>query len=73
MARPLRIFYPGAWYRVMNRGAGYRLLFRRPTHYKMFLSLRVEHCETSNRRGGPLPSMDRGFLAGNRGSVYHGA
>mgnify|MGYP005752944531 CR=1 FL=1 len=27
MARPLRIEYPGAWYHVMNRGAGRRTVF----------------------------------------------
>jgi hypothetical protein len=46
MARPLRIFYPGAWYHVMNRGAGYRFIFRKPAHYKMFLSLLVDLHET---------------------------
>lgn len=46
MARPLRILYPGAWYHVMNRGAGYRLIFRNPHHYKMFLSLLGDLDET---------------------------
>ncbi|HUK55525.1 MAG TPA: hypothetical protein VLY20_02595 [Nitrospiria bacterium] len=48
MARPLRILYPGAWYHVMNRGAGYRLIFRKPAHSKMFLSLLGELYETLN-------------------------
>ena len=39
MARPLRILFPGAWYHVMNRGAGYREIFRNPQHYRIFLTL----------------------------------
>ncbi len=27
MARPLRVQFPGAWYHVMNRGAGRRLIY----------------------------------------------
>ena len=27
MARPLRIEFPGAWYNVMNRGLGKKLIF----------------------------------------------
>ena len=46
MSRPLRILYPGAWYHVMNRGAGYRAIFRNPNHYKMFLSLLGDLNET---------------------------
>ena len=39
MARPLRIGYPGAWYHVMNRGAGRRYIFKNNTHRHYFLSL----------------------------------
>ena len=46
MSRPLRILYPGAWYHVMNRGAGNRPIFRDSSHYKMFLSLLGELDET---------------------------
>ena len=46
MSRPLRILFPGAWYHMMNRGAGYRAIFRDPSHYKIFLSLLGELDET---------------------------
>ena len=46
MARPLRILYPGAWYHVMNRDAGRRVIFRNPNHYKIFLSLLGDLHET---------------------------
>ena len=39
MARPLRIEFPGAWYHVMNRGAGRRAIFREEEHYALFLDL----------------------------------
>ena len=39
MARPLRIEFPGAWYHVMNRGAGRRSIFREEQHYELFLTL----------------------------------
>ena len=39
MARLLRIGYPGAWYHVMNRGAGRRYIFKNNTHRHYFLSL----------------------------------
>lgn len=39
MSRPLRIEYPGAWYHVMNRGAGRKQIFQREEHYNYFLSL----------------------------------
>ena len=39
MARPLRIEYPGAWYHVMNRGAGRRSIFKNNTQRCYFLSL----------------------------------
>jgi putative transposase len=28
MSRPLRIVYEGAWYHIMNRGAGRRTIFQ---------------------------------------------
>jgi hypothetical protein len=34
LARPLRIFFPDAWYHVMNRSAGYRAIFRDSSHYE---------------------------------------
>ncbi len=39
MARPLRIEYPGAWYHVMNRGAGRQKVFRTNAERLYFLSL----------------------------------
>ncbi|MFW5453785.1 transposase [Thioalkalivibrio sulfidiphilus] len=39
MARPLRIEYPGAWYHVMNRGAGRRTVFNTDAERMYFLSL----------------------------------
>ncbi|MCW8972309.1 MAG: transposase [Gammaproteobacteria bacterium] len=42
MARPLRIEYPGAWYHVMNRGAGRQQIFKNDDHYRHFLSLLAE-------------------------------
>lgn len=42
MSRPLRIEYQGAWYHVMNRGAGCRDIFRIGKHYEFFLELLKE-------------------------------
>ena len=39
MARPLRIEYPGAWYHVMNRGAGRRRIFPDDELREAFLGL----------------------------------
>ncbi|HEB55673.1 MAG TPA: hypothetical protein ENI98_05080 [Gammaproteobacteria bacterium] len=39
MSRPLRIEYPGAWYHVMNRGAGRKKIFRDNEQKNYFLSL----------------------------------
>ena len=39
MARPLRIEYEGAWYHVMNRGAGRKAVFKTDEHRQYFLSL----------------------------------
>lgn len=39
MSRPLRIEYPGAWYHVMNRGAGKKVIFHSLEHYKIFVGL----------------------------------
>jgi len=46
MARPLRITFPGAWYHVMNRGAGRRWIFRSDAQRECFLELLAE---TTNR------------------------
>ena len=45
MARPLRIEYPGAWYHVMNRGAGRKKIFNATPHYELFLTLLEEVSE----------------------------
>ena len=42
MSRPLRIEYPGAWYHVMNRGAGYRNIFQDDSHRSLFMGLLAE-------------------------------
>lgn len=39
MARPLRIEYPGAWYHVMNRGAGRKPIFKTAAQRSYFLAL----------------------------------
>ncbi len=39
MARPLRIEYPGAWYRVMNREAGRRMIYLNNFLRESFLDL----------------------------------
>ena len=39
MSRPLRIEYEGAWYHVMNRGAGKKEIFHTPKDYELFLNL----------------------------------
>ena len=48
MARPLRIEYPGAWYHVMNRGAGRRFVFKNNAQRRYFLSLLEETHERFN-------------------------
>ncbi|PWG61262.1 transposase [Spiribacter halobius] len=42
MARPLRIEYEGAWYHVMNRGAGRRVTFPDGDAYQRFLDTLAE-------------------------------
>ena len=39
MARPLRIQFAGAWYHLMNRGAGRRSIFPDDLHRHCFLDL----------------------------------
>jgi putative transposase len=46
MSRPLRINYPGAYYHVMNRGAGYQDIFNCDDHRQMFLDLLRELHDT---------------------------
>lgn len=48
MARPLRIEYPGAWYHVMNRGAGRKKVFKTTDQRQRFLSLLSETAERFN-------------------------
>ena len=43
---PLRIEYPGAWYHVMNRGAGRKNIFLSDEDHLAFLSLLAEISET---------------------------
>lgn len=42
MTRPLRIEYKGAWYHVINRGAGRRYVFHTSKFKAMFLELLAE-------------------------------
>ena len=42
MSRPLRVEFPGAWYHVMNRGAGRKNIFRQPEHRQLFHDLLME-------------------------------
>ena len=46
MARPLRIVFEGAWYHVMNRGAGRRAIFPTDEHRETFLALLGEMAGT---------------------------
>lgn len=46
MSRPLRIVYEGAWYHVMNRGAGRRTIFHSDTYRQLFLALLGEITQT---------------------------
>ncbi len=46
MARPLRILFEGAWYHVMNRGAGRRAIFPTEDHRGTFLALLGEMAGT---------------------------
>jgi putative transposase len=46
MGRPLRIEYPGAWYHVMNRGAGRRKIFKDKRDTQLFLELLGEISQT---------------------------
>lgn len=39
MPRPLRLTFPNAWYHVMNRGAGYKKIYKSSKHRKIFLDL----------------------------------
>ncbi len=39
MSRPLRIEYPGAWYHVINRGAGRQRIFHSDRNREIFLNL----------------------------------
>jgi REP-associated tyrosine transposase len=39
MSRPLRIEYPGAYYHVMNRGAGHKAIYSHDGHRHIFLEL----------------------------------
>ena len=51
MSRPLRIEYPGAWYHVMNRGAGKKNIFHNDLDRNLFLkSLR----QSSKRCGAEI-------------------
>lgn len=46
MVRPLRIEYPGAWYHVMNRGAGRRQIVKSDEDRQLFLNVLGETAES---------------------------
>ncbi len=46
MPRPLRIEYKGAWYHVINKSAGRRLVFRNDDQRQFFLSILNDVCDT---------------------------
>lgn len=48
MARPLRIEYNGAWYHVINRGAGRRAVFTTDEQRRYFLSLLADASDRFN-------------------------
>ncbi|HET7370585.1 MAG TPA: transposase [Gammaproteobacteria bacterium] len=48
MARPLRVEFSGAWYHVMNRGAGRQDIFRADHQREYFLSLLAATAERFN-------------------------
>lgn len=48
MARPLRIEYEGAWYHLMNRGAGRQRIFKTDAQRQYFLSLLADTSERFN-------------------------
>lgn len=42
MLRPLRLEFKDAWYHVMNRGAGYRAIYKSERHRTLFLEVLAE-------------------------------
>lgn len=46
MGHPLRVEFPGAWYHVMNRGAGRRRIFHEDQDRRLFLDLLSEVTQT---------------------------
>lgn len=46
MPRPLRLEFKNAWYHVMNRGAGYKNIYKSEKHKAMFLELLAEASST---------------------------
>jgi len=61
MARPLRIEYPGAWYHVMNRGAGRRLIYKNDDQKRYFLSLLAETHDRFNAEWHAYCLMDNHY------------
>ncbi|HEB94681.1 MAG TPA: hypothetical protein ENI94_14745 [Gammaproteobacteria bacterium] len=61
MARPLRIEYPGAWYHVMNRGAGQRCVFTSLAQRHYFLSLLADVHERFNAEWHAYCLMDNHY------------
>ena len=50
MARPLRVEYEGAWYHLMNRGAGRQAVFKTDAQRQYFLSLSSRYNRAIQRR-----------------------
>ncbi len=61
MSRPLRIEYPGAWYHVMNRGAGQKNIFKTNQQREYFLSLLSDTSERFNAQWHAYCLMDNHY------------
>lgn len=61
MSRPLRIEFPGAWYHVMNRGAGRKRVFKTDEQREYFLAVLGETCKRFNAEWHAYCLMDNHY------------
>lgn len=61
MSRPLRIEFPGAWYHVMNRGAGRKRVFKTDEQRTFFLSVLAETAKRFNAEWHAYCLMDNHY------------
>ncbi|WP_454064059.1 transposase [Candidatus Nitrospira salsa] len=61
MARPLRITFDGAWYHVMNRGAGRKAVFTNNEQREYFLALLAETSDRFNAEWHAYCLMDNHY------------